>query len=180
MTRFGHFLGEQKGFVWTPALGFTGNCLGMLGKIKNVAKANKALHFIAGDSMHFKAVSDFWNQHGLKNKSSSGFYFINTALALCSEVHVFGFWPFNVTTDGSPAPYHYYNDLTFTKSHDMPYELRVIIAMHHFGLLRLHVGKCSEYESREHKSRKYESREHTPRDDKWRTSRKKNRISSTD
>ena len=41
VTRFGHFLGEQKGFVWTPVLGFTGNCLGMLGKIKNVAKLIK-------------------------------------------------------------------------------------------------------------------------------------------
>ena len=139
-------LSEQKGLVWTPAFGFRGNALGMLGRIKNIAKpVNKDLHFISGDPLHFKAVFSLWNQYGLKNITSTGFYFINTALALCNDVQVYGFWPFNMSADSRIITNHYYNDLEFSKkSHDMSYEFKLILAMHHYGLLRLHVGKCDD------------------------------------
>lgn len=135
-------LGERQGFVWTPAIGFRENILGMLGKVKNLGKLNEDLKFIIGDPMHFKAVSSFWNEYGLTHVSSSGFYFISTALALCDDVQVFGFWPFNISADGRTIYNHYYNKLDFTTNHDMSYEFKVIIAMHHYGLLRMHVGKC--------------------------------------
>ena len=145
-TRFKTMLGERQGFVWTPAIGFRANILGTLGKVKNLGKLNEDLTFIIGDPMHFKAVSSFWNQYGLTHVSSSGFYFISTALALCDDVQVFGFWPFNISADGRTVYNHYYNKLDFTKTHNMSYEFKVLIAMHHYGLLRMHVGKCNDYE----------------------------------
>ena len=142
VTRFQRILGKLQGIVWTPAIGFSANILGTLGKIRNLAKFNKNLHFTVADPNHFKSVASFWKQYGLSHMPSTGFYFISTALTLCNDVQVFGFWPFNMSIDGRQVKNHYYNELDFTDYHDMSYEFRLIIAMHHYGLLRMHVGKC--------------------------------------
>ena len=79
-----------------------------------------------------------------KNPISSGFYFVNSALAMCDQVHVYGFWPFDTSIDGRRVQYHYFDDVPFTKNHNMTTELRTIVAMHQLGLLRLHVGNCTD------------------------------------
>ena len=145
VTRFQRMLSERQGIVWAPAIGFRENVLGTLGKVRNLAKSNKNLYFTVADPSHFKSMALFWKQYGLTHMSSTGFYFISTALTLCNDVQVFGFWPFNMSTDGRQINNHYYNKLDFTIYHDMSYEFRLIIAMHHYGLLRMHVGNCDTW-----------------------------------
>ena len=79
----------------------------------------------------------------MKKRPSTGFYFISVALALCTDVHLYGFWPFDRGPDGRPVPYHYYDKLNITVVHDMASEFKIMVAMHQLGLLHLHVDKCT-------------------------------------
>ena len=74
---------------------------------------------------------------------STGFYFLSSALELCDRVHLYGFWPFKASPEGRDLRYHYFDDVEL-KSHDMTTEFRTIVAMHQLGLLRLHVGNCTD------------------------------------
>ena len=110
----------------------------------NTAANNTDVEFIFGDNGHFLAVVQFWRNLHIKKFLSTGFYFVNSALAMCDSVHVYGFWPFDTSIDGRRVHYHYFDDITFKKAHDMTTEFRTIVAMHQLGLLRLHVGNCTD------------------------------------
>ncbi|XP_072021438.1 alpha-2,8-sialyltransferase 8F-like isoform X1 [Amphiura filiformis] len=143
VTNFTRMLSGQKGFVWTPAFGFKGYYKDSLKAIQKANGSNPNLTFILEGTKHFKASQIFWKQYGMKKMPSTGFYIVNCALALCKNVHIFGFWPLKKTLDGRIAPYHYYNEVV-GKSHDFSTELKWILTMHHFGLLKLHVGNCTD------------------------------------
>ena len=111
--------------------------------IENVNGTNPNLKFIQENLQHFAANRIFWKKLGLKKRLSSGFYFVSVALALCSDVHVYGFWSFEKGPDGRPIPYHYYNSMENTSAHNMPSEFKMMVAMHQLGLLHLHVDRCT-------------------------------------
>ena len=138
-------LRTHKELIWTPAFG------GLHGKlyqksfkvIRKVNGSNLNLKFIIEDSHHFRAVQTFWNSYNLNKLMSSGFYFVNCALALCQRVTIFGFWPFRESADGRPLAYHYFDKIPWKKAHDMSLEFKILVAMHHHGLLQLHSGNCT-------------------------------------
>uniref|UniRef100_A0A672LX20 ST8 alpha-N-acetyl-neuraminide alpha-2,8-sialyltransferase 7.1 n=2 Tax=Sinocyclocheilus grahami TaxID=75366 RepID=A0A672LX20_SINGR len=74
--------------------------------------------------IYLRTLDRFWKGRGLKSiRLSSGFMLINTALELCEEVHVYGFWPFDTNLQDTPVPYHYYDQMKPHRyMHKMPEE----------------------------------------------------------
>ena len=139
MTNLSRLLNQQQsGFVWTPMQHIKKTLMAL----KSINGTNPNLTFIQENLQHFNANRMFWKKFGLKRRPSSGFYFVSVALALCTDVHVYGFWSFDTGPDGRAIPYHYYDKIGKTKAHNMSFEFRMMVAMHQLGLLHLHVDRC--------------------------------------
>lgn len=145
IQKFYDVLNKTEGIVWTSsfASGVNNYTKESLRAIEIGRKApHKNIQFAFEDTAHFRAFKEFWNEYGIKKWSSTGFYFISSALAMCDHVKVFGFWPFTKYVDGRQLSYHYHDDIKLKRGHDMPFEFKFVVAMHHFGLLKIHAGKC--------------------------------------
>ena len=146
--------------MWTSAFGCkcrTDDALRYIKIIQESNHSNPNIQFAYGDTRHYKAMQDFWRSRHLENMLSSGFYFISSALMLCDELHVYGFWPFKyvtTTNDGTVIsapksfPYHYYDTVGWKGVHNMPREFKYLVGLHELGALQLHIGKCGEWMSR--------------------------------
>ncbi|XP_018411217.1 PREDICTED: alpha-2,8-sialyltransferase 8E isoform X1 [Nanorana parkeri] len=90
-------------------------------------------------------VSRFWFIQGVRAKRiSSGLILVTTALELCDEVHLYGFWGFPMNPSGIFITHHYYDNVKPRPGfHAMPSELFNFIHMHSKGILRVHTGSCS-------------------------------------
>uniref|UniRef100_A0A8C1MCE6 ST8 alpha-N-acetyl-neuraminide alpha-2,8-sialyltransferase 7.1 n=1 Tax=Cyprinus carpio TaxID=7962 RepID=A0A8C1MCE6_CYPCA len=95
--------------------------------------------------IYLRTLDRFWKGRGLKSvRLSSGFMLINTALELCEDVHVYGFWPFGTDLQDNPVPYHYYDQLRpHPYMHKMPEEFVRLLQLHSQGALTLHLQPCS-------------------------------------
>jgi len=144
VEEFSELLREHDNeLIWTPAFAYKGNEKPTFDAIKKVRAINGKLQFVLQDTRHFIALRKFWKSRGLNAMLSSGFYFISTALDICEHVGAYGFWPFDKTVNNTDLTYHYFpDDITFTEHHQMSQEFGMLVAMHHQGLLKLHIGKC--------------------------------------
>uniref|UniRef100_A0A8C5MFR2 Uncharacterized protein n=1 Tax=Leptobrachium leishanense TaxID=445787 RepID=A0A8C5MFR2_9ANUR len=86
----------------------------------------------------------YWTEKGLVvRRLSSGFMIVSTALEICDEVTLYGFWPFDQDTNGKPILHHYYDNMSPKRgAHSMPDEFFFYSQMHSKGILKLQVGKC--------------------------------------
>ncbi len=96
--------------------------------------------------VYLQTLDRFWKGRGLKEiRLSTGFMLINTALELCENVHVYGFWPFGTDLQNNPVPYHYYNLKRPSKRmHKMPEEFVRLLQLHSQGALTLHLQPCMD------------------------------------
>ncbi|XP_073678903.1 alpha-2,8-sialyltransferase 8E-like [Garra rufa] len=94
---------------------------------------------------YLRALDRFWKRRGLKEvRLSTGFMLISTAMELCDNVHVYGFWPFGTDLQDNPVPYHYYDELKPHRyMHSMPEEFVRLLQLHSQGALTLHLQPCS-------------------------------------
>ncbi|CAH1259253.1 ST8SIA4 [Branchiostoma lanceolatum] len=89
---------------------------------------------------HFLCIDNYWSNHGLPRKITSGIYIISMALTVCDEVNVYGFWPFPRDDKGHKVHYHYYKAPVFVMdTHDMPSEFLLIRQMHQDGVIKVHM-----------------------------------------
>uniref|UniRef100_A0A671QUK4 ST8 alpha-N-acetyl-neuraminide alpha-2,8-sialyltransferase 7.1 n=1 Tax=Sinocyclocheilus anshuiensis TaxID=1608454 RepID=A0A671QUK4_9TELE len=95
--------------------------------------------------IYLRTLDRFWKGRGLKSiRLSTGFMLINTALELCEDVHVYGFWPFDTDLQDIPVPYHYYDQMKPHRyMHKMPEEFVRLLQLHSQGALTLHLQPCS-------------------------------------
>lgn len=94
---------------------------------------------------YLQKLSAFWRSKGLRAaRLSSGLIVASLALELCSDVHLYGFWPFGNHPLGLRAlKNHYYDDVqTKKKFHAMPKEFELLLQLHEEGVLRLHLEDC--------------------------------------
>ncbi|XP_070547698.1 alpha-2,8-sialyltransferase 8E-like isoform X2 [Ptychodera flava] len=95
-------------------------------------------------------ITEFWNDYGIKSTfPSSGLTIMTSFLSFCQEVHMFGFWPFQVNKHQKPLPFHYYEPKHIPRPsrlegrvHNMPSEFNLFKDLHNKGIIRLHVDKC--------------------------------------
>ncbi|XP_054861079.1 alpha-2,8-sialyltransferase 8F-like [Amphiprion ocellaris] len=87
----------------------------------------------------------FWRSRGLREtRLSTGLIVASLALELCSNVHLYGFWPFSYhPRDLHPLTNHYYDNVqTKTQFRAMSAEFDLLMRLHNQGVLRLHLGDC--------------------------------------
>uniref|UniRef100_A0A8C7WWZ5 ST8 alpha-N-acetyl-neuraminide alpha-2,8-sialyltransferase 6 n=1 Tax=Oryzias sinensis TaxID=183150 RepID=A0A8C7WWZ5_9TELE len=95
---------------------------------------------------YLRNLANFWRSEGLKSpRLSTGIMMASIALEVCSEVHLYGFWPFDVHPYSHQAlTNHYYDDRKAkNKFHAMPTEFNLLLQLHRKGVLRLHLGDCT-------------------------------------
>ncbi|KAK7891514.1 hypothetical protein WMY93_023477 [Mugilogobius chulae] len=96
------------------------------------------------------AVRGYWlTKHVPIKRPSTGLFMYTLATRFCSQLHLYGFWPFPRDPRGAPVKYHYYDRLTYqytssSSPHTMPLEYRTLRTLHGQGALRLHTGPCEE------------------------------------
>ncbi|XP_052449285.1 alpha-2,8-sialyltransferase 8E isoform X1 [Carassius gibelio] len=93
---------------------------------------------------YLKTLDCFWKGLGLKVKRlSTGFMLVNVALELCDDVHLFGFWPFDINLKKQTLQHHYYdNKPPKPFVHAMPDEFVHLLQLHSQGALTLHLQPC--------------------------------------
>ena len=131
---------DQQGLIWTPAMKVK-ELNGTLNAIK--LRNNSNLVLVRANMDHFLLLDKFWNRCRHRHHLSSGFYFVNSALDLCDEVHLYGFWPFSNSLHNQTIPVHYYDSVNITGQHDVSHELKLLLTMHRLGMLRFHMDDCS-------------------------------------
>uniref|UniRef100_A0A8C1UPR6 Uncharacterized protein n=1 Tax=Cyprinus carpio TaxID=7962 RepID=A0A8C1UPR6_CYPCA len=93
---------------------------------------------------YLKTLDCFWKGLGLKEKRlSTGFMLVNMALELCDDVHLYGFWPFDISLKQQTLQHHYYdNKPPKPFMHAMPEEFVRLLQLHSQGALTLHLQPC--------------------------------------
>uniref|UniRef100_A0A672M1H1 Alpha-2,8-sialyltransferase 8E-like n=1 Tax=Sinocyclocheilus grahami TaxID=75366 RepID=A0A672M1H1_SINGR len=93
---------------------------------------------------YLKTLDRFWKGLGLKEKRlSTGFMLVNMALELCDDVHLYGFWPFDINLKQQTLQHHYYdNKPPKPFVHAMPEEFIYLLQLHSQGALTLHLQPC--------------------------------------
>ncbi|XP_052408753.1 alpha-2,8-sialyltransferase 8F [Carassius gibelio] len=94
---------------------------------------------------YLRSLSKFWRERGLNSvRPSTGLIVASLALEICSNVHLYGFWPFSKhPNDSRPITNHYYDDRASKKNvHSMPTEFEHLSKLHKQGVIHIHLGKC--------------------------------------
>lgn len=94
---------------------------------------------------YLSGLARFWRSQGLRvTRLSTGLIVASLALELCTDVHLYGFWPFGLHPHSHQhLTNHYYdNRETKKKIHAMPAEFDHLLRLHSQGVLRVHLGEC--------------------------------------
>ncbi|KAG7492255.1 hypothetical protein MATL_G00012570 [Megalops atlanticus] len=95
---------------------------------------------------YLRRLAGFWQDQGLHAmRLSTGLIMASLALELCTNVHLYGFWPFPQHPHGHhPLTNHYYDDRQSNKKvHAMPAEFRHLLHLHGQGVVKVHLGTCA-------------------------------------
>ncbi|XP_041475287.1 CMP-N-acetylneuraminate-poly-alpha-2,8-sialyltransferase-like [Lytechinus variegatus] len=146
LKKYQEALSQYEGCLWVPCYGFSGF---LSVAFRAIAKFNKPKpKMVCGNPAHQKSVIDFWGERELNQRLSTGFYLVTTALQLCDEVQLYGFWPFSFrySNNKTDVPYHYFDDLSVSDAnsvHSMDKEFSLLVQLHTLGILHMNVGPCS-------------------------------------
>ncbi|CAH1244352.1 ST8SIA1 [Branchiostoma lanceolatum] len=106
---------------------------------------------IFGHPQHLALATKFWKgQYKINERRlTSGLYLAGTALSLCEETHLYGFWPFDHDRQGRVLTHHYYDNVTMSakhkriRQHSIPEEFAVLRSLHNRGVLHMTTDRCS-------------------------------------
>ncbi|XP_068606514.1 alpha-2,8-sialyltransferase 8E isoform X2 [Brachionichthys hirsutus] len=154
--KYGALMGRRRPFVESlrtygnsllliPAFSFGHNTPVSLRALYTIEDFNSPTRPVFFNPEYLQSLALFWRAQGLRAvRLSSGIIMASLALELCSNVHLYGFWPFSNHPNGLHAlRNHYYDDRqTKSKFHAMPAEFDLLLRLHSQGVLRLHLGDC--------------------------------------
>ncbi|XP_071497315.1 alpha-N-acetylneuraminate alpha-2,8-sialyltransferase ST8SIA3-like [Diadema antillarum] len=142
---FNKALSNYRGYIWVPCLGMPA----FFPASYRAVKANKGSDpkVVCGYPTHFEQSLKFWAERSLTRRLSTGFYLVMSAIQVCDELNLFGFWPFLTRYNDKEidVPYHYFDNETVSKAkkvHSMNDEFSLLLQLHNLGVLRLHGGSC--------------------------------------
>ncbi|XP_078530208.1 alpha-N-acetylneuraminide alpha-2,8-sialyltransferase [Lissotriton helveticus] len=154
-NRFQNLVWSRKAFVnsvrvynhshvYMPAFSMKGGTEPSLRVYYSLAdvSANQSVLFANPDFL--SSISKLWKSKGVHGKRlSTGLFLVSTALGLCEEVTIYGFWPFSNDLLGKSISHHYYdNRLPDTGFHAMPEEFLQLWFLHKSGVLRMQLEQC--------------------------------------
>ncbi|KAJ8414307.1 hypothetical protein AAFF_G00051770 [Aldrovandia affinis] len=127
-----------------PAFSYSSNTAASLRALYTLQEFESPSRPVFFNPKYLSSLARFWRARGLKaNRLSTGFIMVSLALELCTDVHLYGFWPFPSHPHGNrPLTNHYYDNQQGKKVHDMPTEFEQLLRLHERGVLRVHLGKC--------------------------------------
>lgn len=94
---------------------------------------------------YLRTLTKFWRERGLNVvRPSTGLIMASLALEICTNVHLYGFWPFGKhPNDSRPITNHYYDNRESKKNvHSMPSEFEQLLKLHKQGVVHIHLGEC--------------------------------------
>ncbi|XP_041457400.1 alpha-2,8-sialyltransferase 8F-like [Lytechinus variegatus] len=139
VRQYNQDISQYDGLLWVPCFNYPGDIY-RIPKIFSSFKGKKP-KIVCGNPQHFRSVMDFWKERGLTNPLSTGFYLVSTAVQVCDEVHLYGFWPFleRYGDIKSDVMYHYFDNMTLSHVHSMDEEFNILIQLHIRGILRINI-----------------------------------------
>ncbi|XP_069565238.1 alpha-2,8-sialyltransferase 8E isoform X1 [Brachyistius frenatus] len=156
IEKYGGLMGRRRPFV--ESLRSYGNSLMLLPAFSygyNTAVSLRAAYTVDDfesptrpifyNPQYLQSLAVFWRSQGVKEvRLSTGLIMVSMALQSCSNVHLYGFWPFSNHPHGLHALTNHYYDDRKAKSqfHAMPAEFDFLLQLHSQGVLRLHLGDC--------------------------------------
>ncbi|XP_022065229.1 alpha-2,8-sialyltransferase 8F-like [Acanthochromis polyacanthus] len=156
LEKYGALMGRRRPFVESlrtygdsllllPAFSFGHNTPVSLRAAYTIEDFESPTRPVFFNPEYLHSLALFWRSQGLKAvRLSTGLIMASLAVELCSNVHLYGFWPFSNHPHGlQPLTNHYYdNRQTKTKFHAMPAEFDLLLRLHSQGILKLHLGDC--------------------------------------
>ncbi|XP_071506173.1 CMP-N-acetylneuraminate-poly-alpha-2,8-sialyltransferase-like [Diadema antillarum] len=145
-TSLNNVFADYKGYIWIPCLNFPQYFSVSLRAMK--ANKGSAPMVVCGYPAHFEQSLKFWAERSFTSRLSTGFYMAMSAIHVCDELNLFGFWPFSArfSNEEMEVPYHYYDDNSTladaNRVHSMNDEFSFLLQLHNLGVLRLHGGSC--------------------------------------
>lgn len=94
------------------------------------------------------SIEKYW---GLEHYASSGFNLFAVAQTFCSEITLYGFYPFDKDENNHRLRHHYYDSKPsefFTKVHNIPAEYRKLKQLHDEKKIQLVIGQCRSSDQR--------------------------------
>ncbi|XP_038061726.1 alpha-N-acetylneuraminide alpha-2,8-sialyltransferase-like [Patiria miniata] len=132
----------QGSLLWVPAFSQRGY-YEFVQRIVNVSLASGIMKPVVQNPGHFIGMMRLWRAlHRRSDWPSTGLYIVSAAFELCEEIDVFGFWFYETSLEGVPAPYHYHNDIIFGTRHSRFKEFQDLVNFHEMGILKMHFGSC--------------------------------------
>ncbi|XP_077474713.1 alpha-2,8-sialyltransferase 8E [Stigmatopora argus] len=154
--KYGSLTGRRRGFaerlesygkalVLLPAFSFGPNTPLSMRAAYTMEDFGSATRPVFFNPQYLRDLARFWGANGLKSRRlSTGIMMVSLALEACSDVRLYGFWPFGNHPHGLyPLTNHYYDDRPVNgKFHAMPVEFELLLKLHGQGVLKLHLGDC--------------------------------------
>ncbi|KAM4534524.1 alpha-2,8-sialyltransferase 8F-like [Fundulus diaphanus] len=154
--KYGSLLGSRRAFMeklcqygdsmlLLPAFSYSGNiavCMRASHTVKDFGSPMEPIYF---SPQYLKDLDTFWRSQGWKAvRLSTGMILTSMALELCDDLHLYGFWPFELHPETfKELTNHYYDDLRPKRGfHAMPEEFKLLLHLHNQGVLKLHIGDC--------------------------------------
>lgn len=158
--KYGSLLGSRKKFmeklcqygnsmILLPAFSYVGKtavCIRAFHTIQDFGSPMQPIYF---SPTYLKGLDTFWRSEGWKAvRLSTGMILTSMALELCDNVHLYGFWPFDLHPETfNELTNHYYDDNRPKGGfHAMPEEFKLLLQLHTKGVLKLHLGDCKPNE----------------------------------
>ncbi|KAM9780382.1 uncharacterized protein ACB057_016458 [Neosynchiropus ocellatus] len=135
----------RDAMVLLPAFSYNTNtelCFKAAYTIEDFNVSARAVFF---NPHYLMKLGKFWQSKGVNSQRlSTGLMIVSLALEVCSNVDVYGFWPYrNHPSELYSLLQHYYDDApTNLKVHSMPQEFEHLLRLHNEGVLRLHLDVC--------------------------------------
>ncbi|XP_048857045.1 alpha-2,8-sialyltransferase 8F-like isoform X2 [Brienomyrus brachyistius] len=129
-----------------PAFSYTRNMAVSLRAAYTLEEFQSPARTVFFSPSYLRSLAQFWKEQGLQvPRPSSGLIVASLALELCSEVRLYGFWPYPLHPDTHQTlTNHYYdNQQSMRTVHNMPAEFRHLLRLHSQGVLRVHLGECA-------------------------------------
>ncbi|KAM8972709.1 alpha-2,8-sialyltransferase 8F-like [Pelodytes ibericus] len=135
----------ESALLLMPAFSFTSNTDVSFKVFYTLQDFESKQQLVYFNPKYLSNLATYWKNKGLKfRRLSSGIMIVSTALEMCDQVTLYGFWPFAQGTTGKPIPHHYYdNKIPKPGYHSMPDEFFFYSQMHSKGTLELKLRRCS-------------------------------------
>uniref|UniRef100_A0A8C5AT10 ST8 alpha-N-acetyl-neuraminide alpha-2,8-sialyltransferase 6 n=1 Tax=Gadus morhua TaxID=8049 RepID=A0A8C5AT10_GADMO len=134
----------KDALILLPAFTLSKNIQPSLRVVYTIEESLSPIRPVFLNPEYIRNLHSFWSSKGLNKRLSSGFMVASLALELCTNVHLYGFWPFDQhPLLQQPLNNHYYDNIQSKKKvHAMPDEFDHLLRLHEQGVLKIHLGEC--------------------------------------